>query len=155
MRGDSGQVSEMRPDNLKPIQEPVKATDLSLVPYQCLWGPRMGGVNHRHPLNHHESVHDAARRREGAYVGPNCAKFADKGVPNESLGKEEASCQVSVTRPERTPHPNAVLVIRDIAGQVVERGCAVLSTTSVASCNLSTVNALSACSKSIRRRERG
>jgi hypothetical protein len=56
MRWDGRQVSQVGTGDLETVQEAVEPAYISLVTNQRLGGPGGGGVNHLHPLQHHEGI---------------------------------------------------------------------------------------------------
>jgi hypothetical protein len=112
------QVPKVGPSDLKPVAEAVETTHVTLVPSKRLGGPRVGGVNHPHPLQHHEGIHGAAGGRDETDVGPHSAELTNEGVPDKGLRKEETPSKIPVPGPEGTAHPNAILMVRDVAGRM-------------------------------------
>jgi hypothetical protein len=55
------QVAEMETGDLELVTEMVKLANIPLVlTYHSLGGPGVGGINHPHPFQLHESIHGAA-----------------------------------------------------------------------------------------------
>jgi hypothetical protein len=105
MRWHHRKVTGMGQGGPELVTKPLKAADIPLVPDEGLRGPRVGGVDESHALQHHQSVHDAAGQGRGANISTNSAQLADKRVTGKGLGKEEeALSQVPVPRPEGGAH---------------------------------------------------
>jgi hypothetical protein len=82
----------------------------------------VGSVDHPHPFKHHECIHGAGWGHNRPHIGADSTKLANERIPDESFWKEEASSKVAVAGAERAANANTILVVRDVAGRILNPG---------------------------------